>query len=220
MLIYRNDFDNEDKISEIYNEHKVTINFEDYENIIPMKKCACKLAIIDNILTSYATGFFCYIPSKERRVLITNSYAINEDFLNKNKELIIYIMDKEEEIEKIINLKSQRVKYINEDLEVAVIEIIDEDLIFNFIEVDEKILKNNKFLNEQVYNLQFPKGFHLKIYFGNIIKSISDKNLFIHDAGRIFGSTGLPIILTKENKIIGIHKGACKVLEMNKRIKI
>ena len=62
-------------------------------------------------------------------------------------------MDKEEEIEKIINLKSQRVKYINEDLEVAVIEIIDEDLIFNFIEMDEKILKNNKFLNEQVYNL-------------------------------------------------------------------
>ena len=107
-------FDNDDKMHEIINEQKVILNFEDLENARIWKKCVCKLEIINNKLPSYAIGFFFYIPSEERRVLITNNYVINEDFLNKKKELIIYIMDEGKEIQKTINLKSQRYKYTNE----------------------------------------------------------------------------------------------------------
>ena len=210
-------FDNDDKMQETINEQKDILNFEYVENARKWKKCVCKLEIKNDILPSYASGFFCYIPSKERRVLITNNHVINEDFLNKKKELIIYIMDEGKEIQKTINLKSQRFKYTNEELDVTVIEIIDEDLIFNFIEVDEEILKNNEFLNEQVYNLHFPNGRQLKISFGNIIKSHSYKKSFIYNAGTKYGSSGSPIILTKENKIIGIHKGARHIGNDNKK---
>jgi hypothetical protein len=86
---------------------------------------------------SFGTGFFCYIPSKEIKVLITNKHIIDNNFLAKEKELKIYFKEKEYQKNIIINLKSDRFKFSDKNLDIAVIEIVDEDLIDNYFEVDE-----------------------------------------------------------------------------------
>ena len=47
-------------------------------------KCVCK--IITKI--NQATGFFCNIPQKEIKVLITNNHVIDEDYLNKENRIV------------------------------------------------------------------------------------------------------------------------------------
>ena len=191
-------------------EQSTIFDYDEFiEKIRKFKKCVCKLKIAtDNITTSFGTGFFCYIPSKNFRVLITNNHLINDDFLKKENELKLYFQgdDKEEE-EKIINLKSRRMKFTDVKLDFTAIEIIDEDLIDNSFEVDEELIKDNEFINESIFNMQFPKGGHLKGSIGKIIKSKKDKIRFIYDAGTEAGSSGSPIILTDGFKIIGLHSG-------------
>ena len=75
------------------------------------------------------------------------------------------------EKQKIISLKTNRFKFIDESLDITVIEILDEDLIDGYFEVDEEIIKDNEFINDSVFNLQFPQGGKLKALFGKIIKS-------------------------------------------------
>jgi surface protein len=187
--------------------------FSDYEN------CVCKL-IVDDMSPHFGTGFFCYIPSREIRVLITNNHVVNEDFLRKSKELKMYLEFNEKQEEKIINLQSNRFTFTNEKLDVTVIEILDEDLIHNFLEVDENLIKDNEFKNEMVLNLQFPGGGKLKASFGKIIKRAKNENRFVYDAGTDDGSSGSPIILTNGFKIIGIHKAKLKEDKNNDKTNI
>ena len=196
--------------AEIINEQAVIVDFYVHRNMVKHEKCVCKLKInIDGVIGS-GTGFLCFIPSKEIRVFITNHHIIDQNFLNKHKELKLYYEDDGEEKEKVLDLTIDRYTYMNSDLDATVIEILDEDLIDDYFEVDETFIKNNEFINQSVYNLQFPQGENLKSSFGKIIKSISNKTKFIYDAGTDFGSSGSPIILADSYKIIGLHKGTCK----------
>ena len=52
---------------------------------------------------------------------------LNFDFLNKGEKLILYINKKEKEI----NIKINRYKYTNEELDITIIEILDTDNIKN-----------------------------------------------------------------------------------------
>ena len=200
----------EDKIQ---NEQSIIINLGDLKKINIYEKCVCKLKIKSS---SFGTGFFCYIPSKEIRVLITNNHIIDENFINNEKELIIYLEADEKQEEKIINLKYKRFSFTSKKFDVTIIEILDEDIIDNYFEVDEKIIKNNEFRNESVFNLQFTKGTELNASFGKIIRKINnDKKRFIYDAGAEAGSSGSPIILTNGLKVIGLHKGRVKSHQNN-----
>lgn len=198
---------NEDKLAKIIDEQNIMFNCIAYKKIIKYEKCVCKIHIKEK---AYATGFFAYIPSKEIRVLITNNHVIDKKFLEKERELKIYIVDDLDEIEKIINLKSERFKFTDAQIDTTIIEILDEDLIEDFFEVDEEYLKGNEFLNEKIFNFQFPKGGQLNTSSGKIISLRNNNIQFIHDAGTLAGSSGSPIILTNGYKIIGLHKGAFK----------
>jgi hypothetical protein len=54
---------------------------------------------------------------------------------------------------------------------------------------------------------------------GKILK-IYKKGRFFYDAGTEHGSSGSPIILNNEFKVIGIHKGAIKKTINNKKINV
>ena len=202
---------------QIKEEQNVILDFSVYKRITKFEKCVCKIKLFkgNNLLIKTATGLFCHIPSKNLNVLITNYHIINKDFLEQEKELKIYIEYDEMQEEKIINLKTERLKYTDKILDATVIEILDEDLIDNFIEVDEEFINNKKFINETVFNLQFPKGKQLKASFGKIIELTDEGRQFKYDVGTEDGSSGSPIILANEYKIIGMHRGTLKTQNNN-----
>ena len=211
-----NSFSYEDEENIIQNEQNTTV---DIDKIQTSTKCICKIEAVMNGKQNFGTGFFCHIASKEIRVLITNNHIIDNNFLAKEKELIIYFEEKKIQ-KKIINLKYDRFKFSDKNLDVTVIEIVDEDLIDNFFEVDEDKIYNNEFINESVFNLQFCQREKLKISLGKILKKLSKKSRFLYEAGTEYGSSGSPIILNNEFKVIGIHKGALKKTINNNKINV
>ena len=204
----------------ILKDLNINVDISVYKKMIKFENCICKLKIMEGNENAYATGFFCYIPSKELRVLITNNHVINKDFLNNKKELVIYIEEDEVEKQKIIYLDANRFKFTDESLNTTVIEILDEDLIDSYIEVDEEIIKDNEFINNSVFNLQFPQGGKMKASFGKIIESANGKTQFKYNAGTEAGSSGSPIILIKGHKIIGLDKGGSNTNNINNKINL
>ena len=88
---------------------------------------------------SSGIGLLCNIPYKKIKALITYNHLINLDFLNNGDKLILYINKKEKEI----NIKLNRYKYTNEDLDITIIEILESDNIMNFMEIDKFINSRN-----------------------------------------------------------------------------
>lgn len=78
-------------------EQSIIVDISVYKKMAKFENCVCKLKIMEENERAYSTGFFCYIPSKEIRVLIANNHAINQDFLNNQKKLVIYIEKNEVE---------------------------------------------------------------------------------------------------------------------------
>ena len=85
-------------------------------------------------------GVLCNIPSKNIKALLTFNNMINFDFLNETKKMILYIDNKEIEID----MKKNRYKYTNKELNISIIEIIDFDNIKDFMDID-------KFINSRDY---------------------------------------------------------------------
>ena len=94
--------------------------------------------------------------------MITSSEFISKEFLEKEKELDLLIIN--EKTNKHINL-NDRIKYTNTDYNLSIIEIKeDSDDIHNFFELDENIKNQDtkKLINEKIYILQ---NFNKKIFF-------------------------------------------------------
>ena len=199
---------NKTGIIEFTDEQNLIFNISIFKNLSKFENCVCKLKVPqNNDSLGYATGFFCYIPSKEMTVLITNHHVIEENFLRDSKELFIYIVEDEKEKEKIIDFTLDRVKFTNLTIDATAIEILEEDFISGYFLIDEEFIKVQEFLKESVFNLQFPLGENLKASFVDIIKSKRENNSLIYTVGTEKGSSGSPIILANEFKVIGLHKG-------------
>ena len=143
-----------------------------YPNFIPlecakkiteqMEKNICKIKIGNE----QGTGFFCLIPFPDNKnmlpVFITNNHIINKEFLYK-KDNIISIDIEEEENTREINL-NERMKYTNEEIDITIIEIKKEDIIDNFLLLDDAILNNNInnyqniYKDESLYILNYING--------------------------------------------------------------
>ena len=88
------DMNEENEVSDGQNP---ILDFEIFEKINKLKNCVCKFETTNNGIKKSGTGFFCYIPSKEIRILITNNHIINEDYLKDEKELICIFEDKDKQ---------------------------------------------------------------------------------------------------------------------------
>ena len=75
----------------IINEDNEIIEYDLLEKIVNtgIKQCVCKIKqeINNNgkMTCKTGSGFFCDIPSKKMKVLITNNHLLNDDFLKKKK---------------------------------------------------------------------------------------------------------------------------------------
>ena len=161
------------------------------------------------------TGFFfeqniSSIKYYNKYFLMTNNHVLNDDFIDDKDELVIYHKNKE----KIIPLKN-RIKYTNKKLDFTIIEILKEDSIFSEIEyfftIDNYIMNNNSesnYLKKDICIFQYPDGGELSFDKGEI-KSIDDYKIK-HLVSTNPGSSGSPILLLTNFKIIGIHKAGNK----------
>ena len=153
-------------------------------------------------------GVLCNIPSKNMKALITFSHMINLDFLNEGEKILLYINKKEI----YINIKLDRYKDTDEDLDFTIIEILEIDNIKNFIEIDKFINSRNYTDSTIIYiSLNSNENFYDLIY-GKIIEKKEEH--YIYD----IESKKEGIILLKDNmKLIGIlrknkNKGEADIL--------
>ena len=152
-------------------------------------------------------GVLCNIPSKKIKALITYNHLINMDFLNNGEKMILYINKKEHEI----NIKINRYKYTNEDLDITIIEILDEDNITNYIEID-KFINSKNYTDYEIISISLLKEKDLDFLEGKITKKDDDTSNYICNIEKI--SEG--IIILKENmKLLGIIKESKNQNEIN-----
>ena len=196
---------NDEIVNEIIMDNMKPIKFEKLKNIINKgEKCVVKILIEDenNYKIASGTGFFCKLPIRNNylNILLTNNHIINKEFLKKEKELKIEYLKQL----KIINLKGNRLIFTNIEYDFTIIEILKEDLINEFFEVEEYINENDC-LNKKIAIIQYPKGDDISLANGIIINF--NDNFIKHSASTEKGSSGSPIIFINNTKVIGIHKG-------------
>ena len=165
----------------------------------------CKI----NYMGKLGTGFF-FKYNKDKYYFMTNNHVLDINAINNNELLIIY-KNKEE----IIKLNDDRLKLTNEELDYTIIEILKEDEIFkkikDYFEIDNYIMNNesqNNYKNQDICIVQYPYGGNLSFAHGGI-NSFNNYKIK-HLVSTHKGSSGSPILLQNNFKIIGIHKAGNK----------
>ena len=174
----------------------------------------CKIISESENRPLYGTGFFCKIPLLGK-VLFTNNHILNK---NSIKEGEIIKCRYKNELKKF-EIKNRKC-FTNEELDYTCIEILNEDKIEDFFEIENENSNNPKEYNgEDIALPQYPKGGPLKINAGCLVKI--EGNQIFHYVTTFKGSSGSPIILLlRKYKIIGIHCAASEKLKMNRGINI
>ena len=212
----------EDNKKEKYiNVSPESVSFEGTKNILnQMSKCICR------IYNGFeGTGFFTKIPFNNilLPVLITNNHILNENDIQKNKKVSIYY---NKEI-RSIKVDERRKRYTNKKLDITIIEIKEEDNIKEYIELDDNIMNyfklnkkenpnyiNESYCNKSIYILNYREGNDIVVSYGQPPKL---NNMEInHKCSTKEGSSGSPILLINNQKLIGVHYGSSKIYEYNK----
>ena len=99
-------------------------------------------------------------------------------------------------------------------MDVTIIEIRKEDNINNFLSLDDTIFNNNIYNyndiyeNESLYVLHYINGKDIYVSYG--ILNNREDNKIMHKCNTDSGSSGSPILLLNNNKVIGVHYGGSK----------
>ena len=194
----KNNIDNNNMF--IIKEKVVSHKYIPNELIIKASKGICKITYINQ----KGTGFF--MKADNIKFLVTNSHVVPQELLNKYIEIEMHNKKK-----KIITL-DRNIRYIEffkEPIDITIIQINDDDVIKNvdFFDYDPRNYiqyKNEKDLD--VFASGYPFGDQIVTSSERII-SINNFE-FEHDIATDVGSSGSPVILLSNSKIIGIHKQA------------
>ena len=186
------------------------ISYEIFETILEqMKNCIC---LINYKKRNNGIGFFCKIPFPNSYnllpVLITNNNILKIEN-NFNNEEIEIIMKKRE----IINLKLNKLRkiYFDKNYNIIFIEIkpLDNLNIDLFLEIDNKIYKENlniEYKQKNIYLLNYLYDKDIEFCLGKIKNIENNKNIEYLCYNQEI-SIGCPIINLFNYKVIGIHKG-------------
>ena len=190
-----------------------------------IKECVGKIELKDSLATCFFIKLPIYNNNHKMKALLTNNHVINKDYLENSKTLTVEINEKK----KIIDLFIKRFLYTNIVYDFTIIEIKECDFIDQFLEADEGIFYQT-YENNDIYIPQFPqknqydslnyKGLDSSKYkgklshsWGKIIKN--DEKYIYHNCKTYEGSSGSPLILAENHKVIGLHKGKGEVKNNN-----
>ena len=144
------------------------------------------------------SGFFFQIPSKNYKFFLTNNTILDQEFLDKEKKLIL-VNKNGKRIE--LNLSINRFKMTDQKLNYTIIEVLDEDNITNFFELDE-FIKSRDYKDEEIFTFDFPEGKSFQYLYGKC-KGKNNEEI-TYSCGDLGGSA---IILKNNLKLIALHKG-------------
>ena len=179
----------EEKIDE-----NINFNYSEINKFVA--KIEMELKINDKEKYITGIGLLCNIFMKNIKVLMTYNHLIDYDILNELKKLSIVINNKEIEIDMKIN----RYKYTNKELDITIIEILNEDNINDFMNID-KYINSKNYVNEDIFSIYLKDNKKVE-YINSIIKSKKNDN-YLCPIGLI--KEGI-IILKYNLKLIGLIK--------------
>ena len=187
---------------------------------------SCKI-ILDKL--NYGSGFFAKILSQSRnskiiKVLFTCYHVLTEEFLNSHNVINLEFNNDEK---RNILLNKNRLIWLNKYLDYTCIEILDEDNISEFLNIDFEIYEENyntNLENEEVLLLAFNKDENdenskQSCEFG-ILHYDKDIEAFLSSYNSTHGASGGVVLLKRGYKLIGMHKGAYKDIENNKNLNV
>ena len=177
-----------------YNNNIIDFNINNNEINKYITKIEMEAKINDKDEFTSGIGVFCNIPSQKMKWLITYNSIINFDFLNKGKKMILYINNKEKEIDMKIN----RFKDTNKGL--TIIEILELDDINNFIEID-KFINSRNYVDSNIISVFVNDDKNIELSCGKIKEKNNDNYICNIETKK----EGM-IILKENNKLIGIVK--------------
>ena len=191
--------------------------------IYQLENCIFKIYLEKGL---HGTGFFTKIPYPDQfhllPVLVTASFVIN---LNALKQDSIHVSLNDDNVLREIKLKDTKRKiFINDEFGTTFIEILPEDKIYDFLEIDENVFKADKiskkeiYLRKSIYVLHYMKGEKASMNPGIILNiNINCKDI-MHSCNTSAGSSGGPILLLDTLKVVGMHCGADHIKNFNKGI--
>ena len=191
-------------------------NFIPIGLIFKANKSICKIIIKKYTGNLYGTGFFMKI-SETQKYLITNYHVINQNNINDDFEIEIYNKKTMK-----LNLNNREINYFPRPKDITMIEINNNDEIYNdilFLDYDLNYQKGYSIMyqNAPIFLIQYPYGENIKYACGKIV-NINDFE-FDHDISTESGASGSPIILYTKNvnsiQVIGIHKEANYTKNLN-----
>ena len=176
------------------------------------------------------TGFFTKIPynNKLLPVLITNNHIIGQNDIKNNESITLYIHNYKDQNTKTIKLDNNRLRYTNEKLDVTIIEIKEnsDNLNNKYLVLDEKIKKycesnkkddsslKNIYSSNSIYILNYREDKNIVVSYGKSPALSTDSEIY-HYCCTKEGSSGSPILLINNQKLIGIHCGYDKHYNYN-----
>ena len=184
------------------------------------EKSVCKIKCEDG---GIGTGFFFLIPFPDKirrlRALATNNHILKKSDIKIGKRIECSINNEKKKFNIVID--NSRKVFTHKNYDITFIEIKKEDGIKDdsFLEIDDEIFEENIidiFKDKSVYLLHYPNGKNIEASQG-LIKSISiDKYNIRHGCNTSPGSSGSPILILNNNRLIGILKGEKKDENCNK----
>ena len=149
------------------------------------------------------------------KVLLTCNHVLKENLIKNNSTITF----KHQDTIKNLNINEKRFVCTNEELDYTCIQILNEDNLDDYFQIDTNINQDPKeiYKNELFAIYQCPEGNDVSLSEGKIEEFKSDGVIW-HNISTDKGSSGGPLILSKNLNVVGIHRGGNSTKELNNAI--
>jgi hypothetical protein len=204
---------------EIKDELKLNNPIDDISNIMKVAKGTVKIELDND--KGVASGFFLKLErnNKEFYCLMTNAHVITKKMITNQEKIKIKYDNETKEINLELNEKERIIFcFMDFSIDITIIEIIPKDGIKDKTYFLNQNTDNNyeEFIGKNIQIIQFPDGKKLSKSEQKITERFTKIDyMFYHNASTIEGSSGSPIILKDDDKVLGIHKGGIRGKKKN-----
>ena len=204
---------------EIKDELKLNNPIDDISNIMKVAKGTVKIELDND--KGVASGFFLKLErnNKEFYCLMTNAHVITKEMITNQEKIKIKYDNETKEINLDLNEKERIIFcFMDFAIDITMIEIIPKDGIKDkTFFLNPNTDKNyEEFIGKNIQIIQFPDGKKLSKSEQKITERFTKIDyMFYHNASTIEGSSGSPIILKDDDKVLGIHKGGIRGKKKN-----
>jgi hypothetical protein len=160
--------------------------------------------------------FFKFLRNKKPfYCLMTNNHVITPRLINKNKEIRLFYENETKQLDIILNKAERIIVCLSElyELDITIVEMIPKDKVDESYFLDKYNFQGGNinlenYIGREIQTFQYPLGQILSSSEGIILGNYTNNAyIFTHTAETKHGSSGSPIVLKGDDKVLAIHKG-------------